>query len=169
MANSSTSEVYQILTSTGHSDLVEQLKSKDGWRALNEAKLAYFEILSSKLRLDEDKVLALVDMTFLPMMTEMGIVPRTVVEARDILLRMEKEADCIRDQKLIRRIVNITNDTSSDLDVVDGMSAIIKIAEADKPYSRIVSECGNFIIESMSFMEEPVDVELADTVQKLNV
>lgn len=169
MATPSVDQIYRMLSEMGRADLVEKLKSENGWKAVNEAKMVWFDALSPKVMLNEEALLSLIDMDFIPMMTEMGIVPRTVVEARDILIRMQKEADNPRDRKLIQRIIDITNDTSSDLDVINGMSAIIKIAEADKPYSRVVSECGNFLIESMAFMEEPVDLELADTAQKLNV
>lgn len=172
MATSSDNEIFRALQAAGRQDLVDQLKSKDGWKAVSQAKLVYFDVIANKTELSFDEVLTMVDMDFIPLLTSMDVVPKTVGNARDILTKMRDAASAEgkdHHAMLIQRIINITNERATDIDVLDGMSASIEVAEADEVYSQIVSECSNFIVKSMAFMEEPIDVELVEKMQSINV
>lgn len=162
------SEILKGLTEAGRQDLVDGIIGVDGWKYIDQAKLVYFNILQSKTKMSEEEILPLVEMGFIPLLTQMNLVPLNIVNTREILFKMRKEATP-RDIKLIDRILLMTEDTSSDIDIVNGMSAVIKLAEGSEPYARIVTECGNFILESMTFTDEPIDLDHFDQIQSLNI
>ena len=164
------SNIAKQLIAAGRNDLVIALKDKNGWQSVNEAKVVYTDVIRKKKGMSLDDALTIVDMEFFPIMEYHGVIPHSVKNARDILTMIKDSVTVKKNVKLIQKVIRMTDENCTDMDVIEGMDAVIKIAELGEPYSRIVSECGSYIIESMTIMDESIDVATqVGEIQNINV
>lgn len=168
MENFTSSKIYQLLVSRKRHDLIERVQKLD-WYVIDDIKKAYYEELSEKTDFEIDEIISVIEMELLPIKNAMNIIPKTVGHARDLLMMISLEAES-DDQMLIQKILRMTDEESSDIDILQGMSAVALISESNEKYASIVVECGNFIVESMSFLDDSIDLKLgADQIDKINI